>query len=457
MSVTVIIWLALFACLTLAAFVRPVYAVALYMLTFFLAPPFWWWGSPIAGYRWNFIGGVVLVMATLMAFQFSFSQLNSKIQFVLKLALAMLVNATFVHLVIAGGSEISGESYTLLAKLLLLFFLFFAAIKTKADFKIAMIAILLGAAYIGYEVTFNDRGSIEANRLEGIGAPGASSANHFASLMVTVMPLVAPFFLAGKKRGKILAVVCAPLILNVVLLCNSRGAFLAAIVSAFVFLASAPKSIRGKAWKLIAFGLVATFMLMGDARILERFATTFVAQEERDSSAQSRIEYAKAGLAMAADYPLGAGGDSFKKVHGVTYLRKMGIANEAHAIHNGFINEACEWGVLGVLLRIGIFAVTMLTAWKHLRIPEPVYLDKDELIELNFDKLAGCAFLAGCSAFLVTSLFGDHFDSEWGLWLVALMLSYVSLNPINSEFELEEDEDAESVGPNEVGDINAAV
>ena len=449
MSLTLILWLILFVGLAAASFVRPVYAIALYMLTFFLCPPFWWWGNPIEGYRWNLYAGIFLLLATVMSLDKSTLQLNFKVKLGLRVALLMVVNATFVHLAIAGGSEISADSYVLMAKFVLLLILIFMVVKTKSDLKIVMIALLLGAAYIGYEVTVNERGYIDANRLEGIGAPGAKSANHFASLMVTVMPLVAPFFLVGKLKEKILAIVAAPFILNVILLCNSRGAFLAAIASGIVFLASAPKDIRGKATKLIIAGSFATFLLMGDARILDRFATTFVAEDERDNSAQSRIDFAKAGLAMVGDYPLGGGGDGFKKVHGVKYLRKLGISDEAHAIHNGYVNEACEWGIQGILLRGGLFALAMLATWEVLKFPKNESLEDDEsndatIDELNdatFDKLTGCALLAGCSAFLVTSLFGDHLDSEWGIWLIAMMFAFVALNQIESDEELSEHEE----------------
>ena len=113
----------------------------------------------------------------------------------------------------------------------------------------------------------------------------------------------------------------APLIVNVVLLCNSRGAFLAAIVSAVVFIAMSPGRIRSKAVKTVAVGAFGVFLLMGDVRIMDRFLTTFASEEERDSSAQSRLNFAGAGLAMIGDYPLGAGGNGFKKVHGIKYLR----------------------------------------------------------------------------------------------------------------------------------------
>ena len=432
MSATLIIWLLLFVGLTLAAFKRSVYAVAVYMLTFFLCPPFWWWGDPIGSIRWSLYSGLILLAAVLFSRGQQISSLNAEGRRVLKIALLMVLNATLVNYTLAADLESSTESFLLLAKFMLLLYLLYASIKDREDLKIAMISILLGAAYIGFEVTINERGEINSNRLEGVGAPGASTANHFACLMVVILPMLAPFFLVGKTWQRVVAVLIAPFILNVVLLCNSRGAFLAAIVSAVVFLMSAPKIIRRKAIVVVAFGALGTFMLMGDVRIMDRFLTTFSAAEERDSSAQSRFEFAKAGLAMIGDHPLGSGGSAFKKVRGLKYLQQLGISDVFKAMHNGYLTEMCSWGIQGGILRYALFFVAILATWRMLR------ANRDPSPERVFDSLAACAFLSGTAALLVSSCFGDHLDSEWGVWMIALMLVCIVIAEKDRNQELDE-------------------
>ncbi|MCO8122496.1 O-antigen ligase family protein [Stieleria sp. TO1_6] len=422
MSLTAVLWLSLFAGCAIASIKRPAYAVSAYMLSFFLCPPFWWWGDAIAGYRWNLYAGLLLLASVFVNAPPPVSTWGKTPKRAVKIGLLMFLNFTFVHLAFASDAETSFEGWSLASKLLLLMFLTFACIKTHLDLKIVLLSILVGAAYIGYEVTINERGELNSNRLEGIGAPGASTANHFASLMVAVMPLVAPFFLAGRMWEKVFAVVAAPFIMNVVLLCNSRGAFLAAIMSAVVFLVSAPAEFRGKSIKLIVAGAIAAFMLMGDSRILDRFMTTFSAEEDRDASAQSRLEFAKAGLSMIADHPLGAGGDSFKYVHGLKYLRQTGAADEMKALHNGYLTEACSWGIQGSLLRLFLFGTVSLATFRAVR------RNRGESSTDSFERLAACSFLSGLSAVMTTSLFGDHFDSEWGLWMIALMMAYLTLS-----------------------------
>ena len=433
MSFTLLVWLALFIlCAAASVAIRPVYAVAGYMLTFFLCPPFWWWGDPIGGYRWSLYSGLILLVATLIASPRQISTLPPNQQRVFKISWLMVLNATFVNYLLSADLESSTEAFFLLAKFMLLLYLLFAAIKNRDDLQITMISILLGAAYVGYEIVFNDRGEIVGNRLEGVGAPGASTANHFACLMVVILPMVAPFFLVGKMWQRLLVIVCAPLILNVVLLCNSRGAFLAAIVSAIVFMISAPSQVRGKVIKVVAAGSLAAFLLMGDARIMERFMTTFASAEDRDNSAQSRFDFAKAGLAMVADHPLGSGGGAFKKVRGLKYLQKLGVANEYKAIHNGYVTEMASWGIQGGLLRIGLLVTVLFAMWKSLRASEPQ--NREEM----FDSLTACSLLAGLSALLISSCFGDHLDSEWGIWVAALMLALMALGSQDKADEIAE-------------------
>lgn len=411
----------------MAALRRPVFAVSLYMLTFFLLPQFWWWGDALASIRWNFFGGVILLIAS---FTVKAPPLSADVQRFIYISLAILANMTLVNFLIAGNSDASFEAYELTVKFLVLSYLMARTIQSTDDLKIALISILIGAAYIGFECMVNDRGDIVHNRLEGVGAPGATTANHFASLMITIMPLVAPFFLYGRLLVKGFAVCLGALIVNVVLLCNSRGAFLAAIFSTFSFVFLAPKEVRKKAIKLVAVGAFGVFLLLGDGRIVDRFLTTFASKEDRDNSSQSRLDFWQAGLVMIADYPIGAGGNGFKKVHGVRYLRKAGVSDVARAIHNGYLNEICQWGLQGLVLRLAWYYLAIRITLRSIR----WRLQSDESDQ--FLIIAQVSMLTGIVAFLFGSLFGDLLDAEWGHWMVALMVAASLIN--SSDFDEDE-------------------
>ena len=419
LSLTLAVWFLAFGALAVLTFRRSVWAVGLYMLTFFACPPLWWWGRPVADYRWNLYGGIALLAAV------ACSRLLGKASVedaqtpegrrLGWLAVLLLVNATLVHLLLA-SSAVSTDSYLKLAKFVLLFVLIINAVRTRADLRLLLVMLVVGAGYIGFEVTLRDAGSIEGNRLEGAGAPGATDANHCASLMVTILPLAGMLFMIGRRWEKLLALALTPLILNVILLCNSRGAFMAAIASGILLFVAAPSETRRKAAKVLALGAVAAWLLLGDPRIVERFMTAFAGEEDRDSSAAGRLLFWQAGLAMVADRPLGSGGDGFKKVHGTKYLAKIGIHEDVRAVHNGYINEACEWGIQGLILRLAFLGSAFLCVWRAARLYSRA---GDETMGL-----LGAGIAASMTAFAVTSCFGDVLDAEWGYWMVAIAAIY---------------------------------
>ncbi len=419
MSISLVLYLTLFVLFAALALIRPVWGVCLYMLTFFASPPYWWWGRSLAQYRWSLYGGVGLLIAVLISNSLQSRKRADppKVRRLRFLGMLILLNATAVHFVLSRSWSVSLPSYELLAKLVLLFFLLVAAIRTERDFRLVLLTFVIGMGYIGWEATINDRGHIVKGRLEGVGAPGADHANQLASLAVTILPLAGVLFLTGSWKDKVITFLATPFILNVLLLCNSRGAFLSAIASAGVFLVFAPGKIRRQALKLLALGAVALWLLLGDPQIIERFATSFVDTKELDASASSRLDYWKAGLRMISDYPLGAGGFGFKRVHGPKYIRQVNSDEfNARSVHNGFINEACEWGIQGLGLRMMFVLTGFLLTFRTLR----------DCVARNqtSQALLGCALLSSLSAFLSSCVFGDFMDAEWGYWCVALMCVY---------------------------------
>ena len=423
MPVFLVIFLALFGILTVLAFFRPAYGVGLYMLSFFACPYYWWWGKvEIGGYRWNLYAGIILLVAVIVnkttrPAPSRYADESKKVKIVCWLAFAILINATFVHYLIAPNRNVSALSYDLLAKFVLLFFMTIASMRSVADLRLALLSILLGAGYIGYEATINHRGKMHANRLEGIGAPGANSANDFANLIITIMPLAGVFLFSHKRWEKLVVLPIGAFLINIVLLCNSRGGFLAAIAAGITFLATVPAKERKKAFGVLILGAFAAYLLMGDDRIIDRFLTTFAGDEERDKSAASRLDYWKAGLKMIADHPLGAGGKGFDRVYGPKYIQQIsGAEYDARSVHQGYINEACEWGIQGGILRMAFLVMTMALMFETSR-----------RCSRNGDtmgSLLGAALISGTMGFMFSCIFGSFMDAEWGFWLPALAVAY---------------------------------
>ena len=111
--------------MTVLAFFRPAWGVAVYMLTVFLCPPFWWWGDPIRDTL-----GMQLSIAAALIFAAAALTKGPRIQpqergvFVVLLLYA--ISATMVHFALAVNPERSAKNLDLLWKNIGLLFLIVA-------------------------------------------------------------------------------------------------------------------------------------------------------------------------------------------------------------------------------------------------------------------------------------------------------------------------------------------
>jgi O-antigen ligase len=420
LSLSSIIWVVLAITFLVLSFRRPVWAVAFYLQTFFAAPHMWWWGDEIPSARYAFWAGFVMVGALAISTESSTPNVPG-FKRMRGVALAMAVNATLVHLLLAVNQTISLDTYLELVKYTLLFFIMSAAIKDRADFHRMVATIAIGAAYIGWEVTVNERGDFSGSRLEGVGAPAAQTANSLANVMLVVLPLAGSLFIARSWKWKLVSLVAAPLVLNVLLLCNSRGAFLGLIGTGVALVLFARGQMRKRALQVLALGGVALFFLLGDPEILTRFVTTFVGSEQRDNSASTRLVFWEAGFELIKDYPLGAGGGVFKFVLGERYLGEIvGVDDaEARSLHNGYLTEATDWGIQGLLLKLSLFVLGIATAYRT--------CEKCRREGRMQDALLGLCVVTTAVGFLIHCFFGSFLNNEWGYWTLALLARYAAL------------------------------
>jgi O-antigen ligase len=420
MSLTALAWVLIACAQLLGSIRRPVWALGFYLQTFFAAPSLWWWGRELPNVRYALWAGIFYLLAAVFHLAQSPDASARRRTIVHTAAVLMIINATVVNFLLSSHPDISIDTYTELLKYVLLFFIMWVTIQDRRDFRTALIIIAVGASYIGWEVTVNERGSFDGSRLEGVGAPGAENANSLANVMLLCLPLVGSLFLNKSKVAKLTALGAAPLVLNVLLLCNSRGAFLGLLGAALSFLLVARGQSRKRAVQTLALGGIMLFMLLGDPKILERFSTTFVGSEQRDQSAASRLDFWRAGLLMLQDYPLGDGGGAFKYVHGARYTSQVtGTEAEDRSLHNGYLTEATDWGIQGLILKLLFVGGAFVAAFRTVERAR-----REQRIE---DSLIGVCVVVSGAGFLIDTLFASTLSSEWAYWVVALLVKYSEL------------------------------
>ena len=411
MSLTAIVWLCAFAAFAMLAFRRPSWGIALYLLVFYVDPNFWWWGRPISaafGQHLSITAALIFAAAALLRGPRLRPQ-EKRLFFVL---IIYALSATIVHFALAANPERSARGLDLLWKNIGLLFLIITSIRDRVDWKIFIYAIVIGSLYIGYEMVVNDRGSFSAGRYERRVAAGVTDANYLAGLLSLAVPLAGALLLIGEKRERLLAMVTLPLVCDTIVLCDSRGGFLALLAGGAWLLIAASGRMRRYALTGLFLGMLAVPVLVRDPRIIDRFLTTFAPAEERDASAQSRLDLWMAGMRMLGDYPLGSGAEAaFKSDRGSRYI------GQNRAIHNGYLDVACAWGIQGAAL----YVLALWLAWRRLRKATRNVSEHEGGQRMAF---WGACVQAAFVTQLVSALFISSFDGEWFFWMIGLILGY---------------------------------
>jgi O-antigen ligase len=387
------------------------------MMTFFALPQFWWWGKDglLASPRWNLIGGVVFLISVVLTFRaHPLAQRLPRLRWMRVMMFLMVLNYTLVTLAVSYNLEMSSAQLFLQLKFIILVILLDCAMQDEANFRRIIIAVLCGMLFLAVETNLLGAGKFIRGRLEGVGVPGGRSSNQLANLLVTFLPLSGALIFSKDKVARTLGLITSPLALNTILKCNSRGAYLALIAGGGVMLLLS----RGKERRLLLGGALlgglALAVLVKDEGIMGRFSSTFVEAEQRDSSASVRLVYWKAALNCLKDHPWGVGGDCYKNILSSRYL--AGFSGTNHAIHNGLLNEAVQWGVHALVLR----ALLMFAGFRCVLDGMSIFRRQNA-----FDmSLMGLALIGGMVAFSTSGFFGDYWDSEWGLHICAICMGY---------------------------------
>ena len=390
------------------SFLNPLFGLFTYLFEYYLRPSLHWWGEPLPDWRWNLMVSGVLC-ATYLMHHTNLPPLPRVSNPAAKWLVAF-VALTFAISVIAVDPNASLASSVYLAKLVVLYALIIALVRTEWAFDLFVTLHVLGAGWWGWEAYTHPKRV--SGRLLNVGSGDTFGDNATASQLLVVLPFLVVYGLLCKdKRIRGLMVVAAPFIINLFILCNSRGALvglLAAVLVAFVVV----KSGHRLRFALVTVGLAGALLYLADPQFIERQQTT--TNYEQDSSARGRLDTWRGSLDLVRDYPFGSGG------LGVALLSPRYIPEvvEAHngeirAPHNTVVLIASEWGVLGLIL----FAAFLVSTFLILRDVRKRSLDHD------FWFYRSVAVTTALTGLLVSGLFTDRLYAEAPFWMAALAVS----------------------------------
>jgi len=240
--------------------------------------------------------------------------------------------------------------------------------------------LVLAQGYNAYQINlqyFQDGFSAYATR--GFGAKGDN--NLYSALTIPIA--TCSFALAvysTRKWVKMLAAGIGFLQLHQMMLLESRGSMLGTLLAAAVFLWFMPKT-RGTVSAAVASALL-TAVLAGPP-VVREFMSSFVQDEQLDSSAAGRFSLWEAGYGITKDYPL-LGVGPFAGQYLIPTYYPGGMDAELKGVHNLAFEISTGCGVFALLAYLYFYAVPVATSFKLLRQRElPIWLKTVSLSTLS--------------------------------------------------------------------------
>jgi hypothetical protein len=323
-------------------------------LTFYYMPPhFNWWGRFMPDLRYSMLAAFVLTLSVLIHRNSAEPLKEEK-----NPALPWLLFFGLNTIVVTAWAFQRARSWLFTVaflKLILIYVLIPPAVRLPIHFDTVAAVHVAGATYWGYKAWDNPKRT--AGRLDEVGGVDTQNDNQAAGHLLTVLPFVALYvFTLKNKFPRIAAAIGGGLVVNLFILCNSRGATLGLIVSGLAALLLIGKGRRAR---MIGVGVlgIAGMLVLADPEFIQRQQTT---TDPQDGSAQSRLEFWVAGLQMFRDNPLGGGGRAFHILSGrylPDLLEQQGA--EERSAHNTFVQLSTEWGIQGTLLYLGFMIATV--------------------------------------------------------------------------------------------------
>ena len=427
MSISALAFLALSIGGLLFGFIyHPIYALLSYIFIYFNIPnpSFHWWATEVPQFRWSLIAAIVLGIVCFFQ-RDKLSNLTIKdsrnAKWLVILLLLMIIISPF-----GVNPSRSFERVYDFFRYVVAFIFVIKCVSDLKKYEYIIYLYLLSCFHMSWIAwRFGRRVS---GRLMGIGTPDAFDVNLIALLLLTSVPFIVSFILHGKKHQKIAGILIAPFVLNGIVLCSSRGAFIALITTIIVFfmLDKLPK-IR---WKVFwgCLGGLLLFIYLMDPVYIKRIMTLGQAKDTSISETEggTRIIFWAAGLDMVKDYPFGAGGRGFQDLSPY-YLADELLTKSGERIgrssHNTYILVLVEQGPLGLAIFIGFIGSTFLLLHRARRKILTKYLsdkivNKDKGHEHLFGQIV--ALESSIAGLLVGSIFVDRLYFEPLYWLCAL-------------------------------------
>lgn len=419
-SKTAIVFLLLFSvgCYR-TIFISPFYGILLYEFEYFLNPIGRWWYGGLPVLRYSFILMFFLLSSYFLCTNDNYrnNRLSDAPQF--KWLILMLVVMIFGY---SWSIDTTVHTSLLIRYLKILAFvlLVYKVVDSPEKIEKLLAVYVAGIFYIswvGWQVGRNNQG-----RLEGIGGADTDEVNGAAAAVVTVVPIIAFFILNGKNRWiKVSSLLALVFVLNCLVLLNSRGAFIALVVSMLYFICFAFTEKTGKVLKIkiIIGAMVALclFIYLADETFWLRMST-ISNSEPAEGSGHRSLLWLKT-FDMLKDHPFGLGAMGYQ-IASPKYLPAEWLTGGQRAVHSTWFEVLSESGYQGLLVFLGFVSSSFVLGIKvrrHLR-----------AIGDSYHLLQCISLESAFLALLVAISFINYFHGELLYWLPMHIAAFANIH-----------------------------
>lgn len=353
MSLKILLVFSLFSVLFIGAFWRPILGVLGYLTVYLIWNPSLWWGKGLLKYlpRPSFIAIVFLIIGSML----NFKKLNwsfSRREIELYLFLGLIWLSSFVFGI--GMYDLSWMYVTKMTKLFIFIFFFIRVVQSLNDYKLVVWAFILAAIILSIQSHTASSGYFVDGRIEFLEGFDFGEANALAALSAFGMILIAIEMLSFSWWKKLICIPCIALIVDTIIMTQSRGVFLGLIIGAPYILFRVPAESRKQTYMFIVFAIV-LFFILTDIKFISRMKTMSDELEYNQEEVLTRFDFWKASVLMFKDHPFGVGVKNFQKL--IPYYDHRNPGLDAH---NTYVLCYSEIGILGIALLLVIIGETLL-------------------------------------------------------------------------------------------------
>lgn len=277
------------------------------------------------------------------------------------------------------------------------------------------IGCVIGQAYNSFQINLEylQVGYCRYASMTDWGLKGLDN-NGYSILTIPVLALSIAFILSPWKwwiRG--IAIAICLMQLHQLMLMESRGSMLGAVLTAAIAIYYCPKSTVTNTVLLASTALVC---LLAGPPVVREFASIFGGEGDLDVSAESRFYLWKAGAAIMWDYTLlGVGPGCSSSFVPLYYDYTLLKADNEKALHNLFFEIMCDNGIFAGLIYLGFFLLPWTMVW----------LNRRRFLQENARQCTlALGVIAGIPGYFLASMFssGTLIESSYLLPIIACAL-----------------------------------